>query len=102
MVTIYREKNRFKRAWNAFVEAFEESWLKRWWQRQFFTTEIAGQEMNFIRIRWWPIVGPLTVWLGHNIFLIAWYMVSAIAGRTVSFDASGWWYWPLRTFFQIS
>ncbi|MBP9842901.1 MAG: hypothetical protein KBC62_02755 [Candidatus Pacebacteria bacterium] len=82
--TIYREPNRFK----------------RWWQRQLFSTEVAGQEMNFPRIRWWLPAGFLATWLGHNTLLILVYMAAAIQGRTVSFDASGWWYWPLRTFFQ--
>lgn len=84
-MTIYREPNRFN----------------RWFGRQFFSAEVAGQEMNFLRIRWWPIVGFFGFWLAHNVLLILWYMTSVLAERTVSFDASGWWYWPLRTFFQV-
>jgi hypothetical protein len=82
---IYREPNR----------------IKRWWRRQFFQAEIAGQEMNFLRIRWWPIVAPLTVWIGHNLFILFWVMLSALAGRTPSFDASSVWYAPLHFVLEL-
>lgn len=79
----------------------EPSALKRFIDRQFVQVMFEGLEFNMLRLRWWLPVGFLTAWLGHNLLLIVWYMLAAIQGRTVMFNPDGWWYWPLRTFFQI-
>jgi hypothetical protein len=82
MKTFYREPSRFKRFWNKHVVA---------------TVTFREVDHSVLRIRWWLPA----IWLAHNTFLLVWYMVAAMAGRSVMFDDSAAWYWPLRTMWQL-
>ena len=119
MVTIYREKNRFKRTWNAIAEAVADSpvglWCgKHWkvwktdryiqvWRKGDWCTPDYKEAIPIYRIRFWPIhlLQLVGLWIGYNMLLLAWFMVSYLAGRTVSFELGPWLHAPLIWFMEF-
>ncbi len=109
MVTIYREKSAFKRVRNNILETFEDSRLGRWLDkhRQVWKTDryisVGDQPIPIYRIRFWPIhlLQVVGLWIGYNILLLAWFMVSFMAGRTVAFTPLAGWHEPLIWFLEL-
>jgi hypothetical protein len=119
MVTIYREKSAFKRLGNNILEAFEDSRLgrlldKHWqvwktdryikvWKTYDWYTPPQREAIPIYRIRFWPIhlLQIVGIWIGYNALLLAWFMISFLAGRSVSFTPIDGLHAPLIWFMEF-
>jgi hypothetical protein len=119
MAKYYREPNQLKRLWGSVKEDFKDSdfgcWCaKHWrvwktdryiqvWRKGDWCTPAYKEAIPVYRIRFWPvhIIQLVGLWIGYNMLLLAWFMVSFMAGRTVSFTPLPGWHEPLMWFMDL-